>query len=209
MLFPEDNVVGLDLLEGSLGESNGRGECVGHDADAKRCKGEGLGNHRPEHACHLIATQEALDVAHGHEFDGMGMQGSLVAAACLEEVVLECQMGWQFAGGNDVDIGDDFVGSAVVEDADDAAVLHGFFGQIAHAFASALAIEVLAFQVRKGHADGLDLGDCRQGLAFVVHKLGNVDGDVSAIALSPAFLPKVAGDLGDLVDDGLEGRAVF
>ena len=45
--------------------------------------------------------------------------------------------------------------------------------------------------------------------AEMVHKLGNVDGDVAAIALSPAFLPKVAGDFGDLVDDGLEGGAVF
>ena len=118
-------------------------------------------------------------------------------------------MGWQFACWDDVDVGNDFVGCAIIEDADDASVLHGFLGQIAHAFASALAIEVLAFQIRKSHADGLDLGDCRHGLAFVVHKLGNVDGDVSAIALSPTFLPKVAGDLGDLVDDGLEGRAVF
>ena len=209
VFFPHDYVVGLDLLEGGLGEGYGRGECVGHDADAERSEGEGLGNHRPEYLGHLVTLEETLDVAHGNELDRMGVEGSLVAAAGLEEVVLKSEVGGQFAGRNDVDVGDDFVGGAVIEDADDAAVLHGFLGEVAHALAGAFAIEVLAFQIRKGHADGLHFGDGRHGLALVVHKLSNVDGDVAAIALSPAFLPKVAGDFGDLVDDGLEGGAVF
>ena len=73
----------------------------------------------------------------------------------------------------------------------------------------AFAVEIAALQVREGSPDGLHLADRCHLTNLVVHKLGNVDGDVSTVALRPTFLPQVSGHFSHLVHFFCQGRASF
>ena len=118
-------------------------------------------------------------------------------------------MGGQLAGGYYRLVGNHLVRSAVVQDADDATILHGFLCQVAHALASSFTIEILSFQLGQCHTNLLDVGDGLHSLALVVHKLGDVDGDVTTVTLCPSFLPKVASDLGNLINYRFQSFAAF
>ena len=204
VLLPKDYVVGLDVLKRGFSQFYTGGQCVGHNANAKRGEGQCFGNHGPEHTGHFVTTQEPLDVRHGHEFDRVGVQRGFVARACLQEVVLQGEVCGQLAGGNYRFVGNDFLAGAVIADADDGAVLHGELGEVAHTLACAFAVEILALELWQCHADLLDGCDGGQLLALVVHELGDVDGDVATVALCPAFLPEVACDLCYLVNHGFK-----
>ena len=71
-------------------------------------------------------------MTHRHQFDGVGVQGSLIARTGLEQVVLQGQVRRQFRGGHDIDIGDDLIAGTVVTDTDDTSVLHRFTCEVAH-----------------------------------------------------------------------------
>ena len=144
---------------------------------------------------------------HGHQFDGVRVERGLVARAGFKQVVLQGEVCGQFAGWHNRFVGNDFVAGAVVADADNGAVLHGELGQVAHTLACALAIEVLAFELGQNHANLFHGCNGRQRLAFVIHKLGDVHGDVAAVAFCPTFLPEVACDLCYLVNHSLQTRA--
>ena len=193
MLLPHHHVVVLKLFEGGVGELVGAGQGVGDDAEAEGAEGFCLGYHAPEDACEDVLGEELAVVAHGDELDGMGVYGGFVVAAALDEVGVHGEVAGELAGGHDGVVGDDDVGGAVVEDAYDGAVVHGPSCEVAHALAGAFAIEVAAFQGWECDADGLDVADGWQLAYLVVYEVGDVDGDVAAVALCPAVLPEVSG----------------
>ena len=115
----------------------------------------------------------------------------------------------QLAGRHHSLVGNDHVGGAVVQYADDAAVLHGPSCQIAHALARTFTIEVTALQCRQRNADCLHLADRGQLADVIVYQMGHVHGDVAAVALCPSVLPQIAGHFGNLLNLCLQGRASF
>ena len=115
----------------------------------------------------------------------------------------------QLAGRHHVDIGNDHVAGTVVADADNRTVLHRFLCQVAHTLAGSFTIEILAFQLRQRQANLLYFRNGRQCFALIVHKLGNVNGDVSTVAFCPSFLPEVTSNLCNLINHGLQSIAAF
>ena len=122
---------------------------------------------------------------------------------------MDDEMAGQLAGGLHGIVGNDDIGSAVVEDAYDGAVVHGPPCQVAHALARTLAIDIAALQRRQGDAYLLDLADGGQTVHVVVGIFGDVDCDVSSVALGPPVLPQVTSHLCDLVDLSLQRRTSF
>ena len=130
----------------------------------------------------------------------MRVEARLVARTAGNQVVVDGQMRRQFAGRHHQFVSNDDIRFAVVQDANDAAVLHGPSSQVAHAFARPFAIEIAAFQVRQSRADLQRFGKSRKGSHLIVHELRNVDGNVATIALGPTLLPKVTRHLGNLLN---------
>ena len=138
-------------------------------------------------------------MTHRYEFDGVCMQRSLVGRAATDKQIVHRQVSRQLRGGFHCIVGNDFVAGAVVENADNRAVLHGPTSQVAHTFIGSLAEEIAALDVRKGCSDGGHGADCRHIAYLIIYKLGNIDGDVSTITFGPAFLPEITGNFGHLV----------
>ena len=131
------------------------------------------------------------------------MQGCLVAAAGLQEIVLESQVAGQLAGGHDGLIGNNLVTGTIGTDTNDGAILHGMASQVAHALACSLGIEILTFEAREhlAYLNGRDKSGKRCPLCIC--KLCDINGNIAAVTLGPTILPKVTGNLGYLVDDRL------
>ena len=209
MLFPEYYVVLLYLFESSFSQFYGRRQTVRHDTYAERSESQCLRNHRPKHTCHLIAFEEALDVWHSHQFDRVGMESSLIAWASLKEIVLQCEVSRELWGRHYRFVSNDFVACAVVANAHDRAILHRPASEIAHSLASSFAVEILTLELWKHHTDLLYRCNGRHSFAFLVHKLGDIDGDITAITLSPSLLPEVTSHLCNLIDYGFKAWASF
>ena len=80
--------------------------------------------------------------------------------------------------------------------------------KVAHAFSGALGIEIGALEHGHDLSDWLRWCERLEGGYFGVNKLGDVDGDVAAVALGPTFLPKVARYFCYLVDYGLKSGVI-
>ena len=142
-----------------------------------------------------------------HKLNGMGVEGSPVRGTLGKQIVVHAQVGRKLGGRHHKIVGHDFVMCAVVGDADDAAVCHRVTGKVAHPLLGTLAIEPAAFQMGQFHPDRESLRDCREFTHSVIHILGDVHGDISAVALGPTFGPKVAGCFCNLPYGGFEGRS--
>ena len=92
-------------------------------------------------------------MTHGHELDGVCVQGSLVARTRFQQIVLQSQVRGQLRRGYHVLIGNHHVASAVVKNTDDASVLHRLLSQVTHALARTFAIEILALQLGQNHTN--------------------------------------------------------
>jgi hypothetical protein len=97
-------------------------------------------------------------------------------------------------------IGDDDVVLAVVENADDTAILHRPACEVTHTLAGAFAEEVSSFEVGQFLPYCDRLTDSWHVADLVVDEVSDVHRDVTAVALSPSVLPQIAGDFRDLVD---------
>ena len=139
-------------------------------------------------------------VAHGHELDGVGVDSCLVARTEFYLSIVHGKMRWQFRGGLYGVVGNDDVAGAIVEDANHAAIVHRPTCQVTHTLSCSLAEEVLSFQMRQCLANRFHLGDGWQRLDGIVHKLGDVDRDVTSVALCPSVLPQITCHFGYLVD---------
>ena len=148
-------------------------------------------------------------VAHGHQLDGMRVDGGFVAAACLYLAGMDGKVAGQLAGRHHGLVGNDDIRRTVVEDADDAAVVHRPSGQVAHTLARTFAIEITTFQGRQRHTNLLHFADSRQLTDFVVYIFGDVHCDIAAVTLGPAVLPQVSCDLGYFLNLRLQCRTAF
>lgn len=197
VLLPKYYIVLLQALDGLLCQLDARGHLVGDDAQALGAEGACLGDHGPEQTGEHVGLEESGVVRHGHELDGMCVDGYAIGRASGDEVVVDGQMRGQLGGGPHGIVGYHLVVGAVGQDAYHRTVVHRPSCQVAHAAACALAEEHTAGDVRQSHAY---LGHRADGLhapyTLQINMLGDVDGDIAAITLSPAFLPKIAGHFG-------------
>ena len=106
-------------------------------------------------------------------------------------------------------VGNDNIRGAVVEDTDNRAVLHRATSQVTHTHICALAVEVATLQVWQLRTNRIDLADCRQCLYLIIHKLRDINGDITTITLCPTLLPEITCHFGNLLDLGSECRAIF
>ena len=148
-------------------------------------------------------------MGHGDQLDGVRVDSGPVAVAGGNHLVVHREVRSELRGGFHRSVGDDFVVGAVIGDADDRAVLHRPAGQVTHAAVRALAEEVAAFQRRQRRTDGVAFRDGGHAADRIVDMFGDVYGDIAAVALSPPFLPEIAGHFGHLVDFGCQGRTIF
>ena len=97
----------------------------------------------------------------------------------------------------------------IIRDADNRAIAHGAACQITHTLLRTLAVEVATLQMGKVHTHSDGSADCRQGADSIIDMLGNVHRYITTVALGPAFLPEITGNLCHLHDLMLQGRAIF
>ena len=209
MLLPHHHVVVVQLADRSLGQHHRAGQLVGDDTQTARTESLGLGDHTPQRARSHILLEEGLVVREGNQLDGVRMQRRTAGRTLLQQVVMHAQVGGSLRGGHNGVVGNDLVVLAVVEDADDRAVVHRPTRQIAHTLLRTLAVEVATLQHRQMHTDGDRLADCGQGTDLVINVFGDIERDVTAITLRPTLLPQVAGHLGGLPYGVLECRAIL
>ena len=106
----------------------------------------------------------------------------------------------ELRGGHDGFVGNDDIAGAIIEYADDGTVLHGALSKIAHTFVGSLTIKVASFQVWQRDSDRFDFTDGRQCFNCVVYILGDIDSDISTVALGPSFLTEISCNFSYLVD---------
>ena len=157
---------------------------------------------------HVLA-EELLGMAHGHQLDGMGVDRGAIGAALLNQRGMDRKMAGKLAGGHDGLIGDDDIRGAIGENADDGAIGHGKAGEIAHAAARALAIEITTGEGGQSDTNLNGIADGGKGPDGIVDQIGDINGDIAAITLGPAVLPEVTGYLGYLQHLGLEGGMII
>ena len=109
----------LDLLQGRFGQLDARWHSVRNDADAQWREGQGLRNHAPQDLGEHILAQERTVVTHGHQLDGVRMNGGLIARVGLNLTGMNGEVTGQLAGGHHGIVGNDDIRGAVVKDTDD------------------------------------------------------------------------------------------
>ena len=87
-------------------------------------------------------------------------------------------------------------------------VVHRAARKVAHAAVGTLTEEVASAQMGQRDAYGHHVAYGRHLSDGVIHIFGDVYGYVAAVALGPAFLPQIAGCLGNLLHFGSKCRTI-
>ena len=157
-------------------------------------------NHAPQQIGQHITFEELGRVRHGNQLDGVGVQCRLVVDTLAQQMVVHGQMRRQLRCGFHGRVGYYLVCVAGVGYADERPVLHRSARQIAHAFVGALAEEIAALEVGQRASQRYASAYGGHAAYPVVDMLRDIHGDIAAVALGPAFLPKISCHLRDLLD---------
>ena len=191
MFLPHHHIIVFQFFDGSLSQFYRAGQCIRHHAQATRAECFRFRNHAPQKiACHVFC-HKLLIVGQRYQFDGMGMQGSLVVHAFRKQVIVYAQVRRKFRSGFYRLVGDDDIAGAIIQDTDNRTVCHRVARQVAHTLLRTLAIEITSLQVRKCRTDLFYFADSGQSLDGIVHIFRNINRNVSAITFSPTFLPQI------------------
>ena len=137
------------------------------------------------------------------------MNSCLIVGTLLDETSMNTQVTRKLGGWHHRIVSDDDIASAIIQDANDGTIVHRPTSQITHSLASTLAEEIATFQCWQCCTNLLHLADSWQRLDFIIHQIGDVDGDVAAITLCPSILPEITCYLSNLIDLLLQGRTTF
>ena len=119
------------------------------------------------------------------------------------------QMGSKFGSRFHGIVSDYFIAAAIVADADYRSVLHREFSQVTHPSVSSLAEKPAAFQVREFLRHRHDRSYRRKRFQFIINVFGNIDNNVSAVALGPSLFPEITGDFRYLFNFAPQFRATI
>lgn len=147
-------------------------------------------------------------MAHGDKLYGMGVERRTVGRADGQQMVVHTEMRGQLRGGTHRIVGYDDIAGAVVEYAYHRAVVHRAARKVAHTAVGTLTEEVASAQMGQRDAYGHHVAYGRHLSDGVIHIFGDVYGYVAAVALGPAFLPQIAGCLGNLLHFGSKCRTI-
>ena len=145
-------------------------------------------------------------MGHSNQFYRMRMQGSLIATARLQQIMLHHQVGRQFGSRHNRTIGNNLIMRSILRDADDRTVIHRFACQVTHTFLRTFCVEIMSLQHRKCRSDSDRLTQSWYGCPLRGSKFGNAHRYITAIPFTPSFLPDISGYFRNLGNNFCEHR---
>ena len=209
MFFPHHYVIVFQFTDSSICQFYRTRQCIRNNAQASRTERLGFRNHAPKQlGCHIL-FQVFRIVRHGHQFYRVCMNRSSVRRTLTQKVIVYTEVRRKFRSRLHRIIGDDYIRSTVIQDADDRTVFHRPTGQVTHTHVGSLAIKITSLQVRQSSSNLINFTDGRQCTDFIVYIFCNIDSNVTTVAFCPTFFPQITGYFGHLIHFACQCRAII